>query len=145
LIIVSACLAGINCRYDGGNSASEKVRRMVSLGRAVPVCPEQLGGLATPRPPAEILSGDGYDVLAGKASVVNSQGEDVTSCYIRGAGEVLEIARLFSAGGAVLKDKSPACGAGFICRGGEIAEGFGVCAAMLVNEGIEVKSSGEDY
>ncbi len=143
MIVVSACLAGINCRYDGGNSGLGKVRELVRSGRAVPVCPEQLGGLPTPRIPSEIRGGDGRDVLAGKAFVVNSKGEDVTSCYIRGAGEVLGIARLVSAGEAVLKDKSPACGAGSILRGGAPVKGPGVCAAELIKNGITVINSGE--
>lgn len=142
MVIVSACLAGVNCRYDGGNSALLRIREMVSEGGALPLCPEQLGGLATPRPPSEIQGGDGRDVLKGKACVLNSAGEDVTSCYLKGAREVIKIAGLVSAREAVLKEKSPACGCRFICRDGEPVEGAGVCAAMLTKSGIRVISSG---
>lgn len=143
MVIVSACLAGVNCRYDGGNSGLARVREMAASGGALPLCPEQLGGLSTPRAPSEIFGGDGWDVLDGKAFVLNSEGGDVTSCYLKGSREVLKIAGLVSAEEAVLKEKSPACGCRFICRGGEPADGAGVCAAMLIKSGIRVISSGD--
>ncbi len=143
MVIVSACLAGVNCRYDGGSSALPRIREMVGEGGALPLCPEQLGGLPTPRAPSEISGGDGRDVLAGKARVLSSAGGDVTSCYLKGAGEVLKIAGLVSAREAVLKDKSPSCGCRLICRGGRQVAGVGVCAAMLIKSGIRVASSGD--
>ena len=143
MIIVSACLAGVNCRYDGKNSALGQIREMVRSGRALPVCPEQLGGLPTPRLPSEIHGGDGMDVLAGRAGVFNSAGEDATAAYLKGSREVLKIAGLVSAREAVLKDRSPACGAGFICRDGKPVRGAGVCAAMLINGGVRVRGHGE--
>jgi uncharacterized protein YbbK (DUF523 family) len=139
VIIVSACLAGINCRYDGGNSSSSKIREMVKQGKALPVCPEQLGGLPTPRVPSEIIGGDGKDVLAGSAGVINLAGENVTAEYIRGAFEALNIAKLVSAEKAVLKEKSPACGCRIICRGDSYVSGMGVCAAVFVNAGIKIE------
>ncbi len=143
MIIVSACLAGVNCRYDGGNSALKRVREMVSSRSALPLCPEQLGGLPTPRPPAEIRGGDGADVLAGRAGVLNSAGHDVTAGYLDGSREALKIAGLVSAREAVLKERSPACGVRFICREGKPVKGAGVFAAMLAENGIRVRSSGE--
>lgn len=143
MVIVSACLAGVNCRYDGASSPLEEVVEMVRAGRAVPLCPEQLGGLPTPRLPSEIHGGDGHGVLEGKARVINAAGADVTAGYLRGAEEALKIARLLSADKAILKDKSPACGAGLICRRGRPVSGFGVLAAMLVENGFAVVSSGD--
>ena len=136
---MSACLAGINCRYDGGNSTSSKICEMIRRGKALPVCPEQLGGLPTPRVPSEIRGGDGKDVLAGSAGVFNFAGENVTAEYIRGAFEALNIAHLVSAEKAVLKEKSPACGCRIISRGGIRVSGMGVCAAVFVNAGIIIE------
>ncbi len=143
MVIVSACLAGLNCRYDADNSLSEKIAAMVRAGNALPLCPEQLGGLPTPRSPSEISSGDGFDVISAKARVVNSSGADVTECYLKGAREVLGIARIISAEAVLLKEKSPACGVRFIVRGGARVKGPGVCAAMLVNAGFFVCGEGE--
>ncbi len=140
--IVSACLAGVNCRFDGKNSATVCIKEMVKSGRALPLCPEQLGGLSTPRAPSEISGGDGADVLAGRERVINSAHEDVTEQYLRGAEEVLKIAKLSGAAEAVLKDRSPACGCAKIYRGGNLVEGAGVCAALLKKEGIKVTGEG---
>ena len=141
MIIVSACLAGVNCKYDGGNNACQNVMKLVSEGAAIPVCPEQLGGCCTPRPPAEIIGGRGADVLDGKCRVMRKNGEDVTDEFIKGAQEVLKIARLVGAKKAILKAKSPSCGCGAIYDGtftGRLAEGSGVTAELLTRNGIEV-------
>ncbi len=143
MIIVSACLAGVNCRYDGKNSRVPRIEEMVRSLEAVPVCPEQLGGLSTPRPPSEIRGGDGRDVISGAAGVFNSAGEDVTESYLKGAREALKIALMVSAGGAVMKEKSPACGSSLICKKGRKAPGMGVCSAMLAASGIVVCGEGE--
>jgi len=137
-VIVSACLAGINCRYDGGNKKAKRIVEMVEQGKALPVCPEQLGGLPTPRMPADFVGGDGRSVLQGKARIVNRAGEDVTEFYIKGAREVLYIARLMGAREAYLKTKSPACGYGLVYIEGELQEGVGVCAALLEENGIKI-------
>ncbi len=141
MVIVSACLAGLNTRYDGGNRADEQVAALVRAGRAVPVCPEQLGGLPTPRPKAEISSGDGRDVLSGRAVVLSEDGSDLTERFIRGAAEVLRLARMMDVKEAVLKDGSPSCGVNRISRGGEQAAGMGVLAALLSLNGLKVKSN----
>lgn len=141
MIIVSACLAGINCRYDGGNNLNKEIRDMVVRGEAMPVCPEQLGGCPTPRPPVEILKGTGADVLDGRCRVVKKDGNDVTQQFIKGANEVLKIAKLIGAKKAILKSKSPSCGFGKIYDGtfeGVLAEGNGVTAELLKRNGIEV-------
>ncbi len=138
MIIVSACLAGFNCRHDGANSCDKLIAEMVLGKKAVPVCPEQMGGLPTPRPSAEIKNGDGNDVLNEKARIINIYGDDITAKIIKGSEEVLKLAKMIGAKEAVLKEKSPSCGVTRIYRNGEIVDGMGVCAALLKREGIEV-------
>ena len=143
MILVSACLAGINCRYDGKNSLNKAVCGLVAGGGAIPVCPEQLGGLPTPRAPAEIKAGCGAGVLDGKCRVINKEGLDVTGNFIKGAEETLKIAVMVGVKKAVLKSGSPSCGCGRIHDGtfsGRMAEGNGVAAELLIREGIEVIS-----
>ena len=137
-VLVSACLLGVNCRFDATARSNPELLKKLRDCAVVPVCPEQLGGLPTPRSPAEITGGDGHDVLDGRAKVVNEQGEDVTSNYVRGAREVLTLAKLFGANRAYLKSKSPACGCGRIKRCGKTVEGDGVCAALLKRHDIQV-------
>lgn len=140
-IIVSACLAGVNCKYNGGNNLNEDIKKMVSTGKAIPVCPEQLGGCATPRPAAEISGGTGADVLDGKGRVIRKNREDITGEFIKGAREVLKIAELTGAKKAILKSKSPSCGCGLIYDGtfsGKLVEGNGVTTELLKRNGIEV-------
>jgi uncharacterized protein YbbK (DUF523 family) len=136
--LISACLLGIDCRYDGGNCRSEEALGLIDSVDLVPVCPEQLGGLPTPRPGADIHGGDGYDVLDGSARVVSDDGTDVTAEFINGARQVLKIARLYGASTALLKQRSPSCGCGQICRGTDVVPGDGVTAALLKREGLQV-------
>lgn len=148
MIIVSACLLGINCRYDGRSSPDERIRAFLQeRGRFIPVCPEQLGGLSTPRPPAVITSGDGGDVLNGSARLIDSFGTDVTEQFLRGAREALKVASLCQVERAVLKERSPSCGVHYIKRNGEPVEGMGVTTALFREKGITVISSErfEDY
>lgn len=142
-VLVSACLAGRACRYDGSSNQDDQVGRLVAEGRAVLVCPEEDGGLGTPRPPAEIHGGDGHDVLAGRARVVTRDGRDVTRAYVTGAERALEAARRSGAGVAVLKARSPSCGKGCIYDGSFTRaprSGDGVTVALLEANGIEVVS-----
>ena len=139
-VLVSACLLGVHCRYDASsNPAAELIERLRG-GRIVPVCPEQLGGLATPRPPAELEGGSGEDVLDGHARVVTQAGVDVSAAYLRGARETARLARAYSARRAILKDKSPSCGCTRIHRDGRLQAGSGVTAALLRREGVTVES-----
>lgn len=143
MIVVSACMAGLAVRYDGNSSLIEGIARLVREGKAVLICPEQLGGFPTPRPPAEIQNGDGYDVLDGKAKVIDQQGEDVTEEFIRGARQALAVAQAAGATKAVLKENSPSCGSHFIYSGkfnGEKVKGVGVTTALFERNGIEVLS-----
>lgn len=141
MIIVSACLCGINCKYSGGNNLDNKILKMFKEGKAIPVCPEQLGGLTTPRPPQEIVSGSGEDVLLNKAKVISIDGNNHTDEFIKGAEEVLSIAKKCNADLAVLKADSPSCGTGEIYDGtfsGAKVKGYGVTAALLKQNGIKV-------
>jgi uncharacterized protein YbbK (DUF523 family) len=144
MIIVSACLAGFSCRYDGKDNLCETVANLVREGKAIPVCPEQLGGLPTPRKPAGIFNGLGDDVLIGKAEVKTvGNGENVTVSFTKGAEEVLKVAKLFGVKKAILKQRSPSCGCGKTWQLDEdlknhVVEGNGVTAALLKQDGIEV-------
>lgn len=145
-VLVSACLAGRACRFDGTGAYEDEVARLVAEGRAVLVCPEVDGGLGTPRPAAEIDGGDGADVLAGRARVVTRDGGDVTDAYVKGAHRALEAARKMGAGTAILKSRSPSCGKASIYDGtfsGTLLAGDGVTAALLRSEGIEVLTDEE--
>lgn len=140
-MLVSACLAGCECRYDGSDNADERLRALQEEGRAVLVCPEEEGGLGTPRPPAEIVGGDGHDVLAGRARVVTKGGRDVTAEYLAGAHAAMEAARSSGAGVAILKARSPSCGRGVVYDGSfsrTPRAGDGVTTALLKQNGIEV-------
>ncbi|HEY3375108.1 MAG TPA: DUF523 domain-containing protein [Candidatus Aquicultor sp.] len=144
--IVSSCLIGLKTRYDGNSKPCQKVKDLVEEGIAVPFCPEQCGGLPTPRPAAEIAGGDGHDVIAGRARVLNADDADVTDAYLRGAEGALQLARMIGATIAVLASRSPSCGAGAIYNGtfsGTIVEGDGVTAALLKEAGLDVVTEKE--
>ena len=130
-ILVSACLLGVRCRYDGASKPDEAVLKLMERHTLVPVCPEQLGGLATPRPPAE---------RQGNA-VRTRSGADVTGQYRRGAEEALRLCRLYSCRAAVLKERSPSCGSGAVYDGtfsGVLTNGSGMTAELLEENGIPV-------
>ncbi|MBU0480667.1 MAG: DUF523 domain-containing protein [Proteobacteria bacterium] len=130
MYLVSSCLMGLKTRYDGAAKPSPQCMEFLEGAVWVPVCPEQLGGLATPRLPAEIVDGDGDDVLAGNAGVVNSGGVEVTGKFVEGARQVLFIAEKLGVDGILLKSGSPSCGCGEI---------LGVTAALLRNNGFPVR------
>lgn len=129
MILISACLASICCKYDGGNNTVEEIKNMVSEGKCLAVCPEQLGGLSTPRPCAEIQ----------KRRVVNTEGKDVTQEYIRGAKIALQQAKEKGCTEAILKAFSPSCGCHQIYDGTfshSKVDGNGIFAQMCIDEGI---------
>ena len=135
-IHVSACLAGEYCRWDGGTNLVPEIKALVDAGKAVPVCPEELGGLPTPRLPSERL-GD---------RVVSSEGADVTAEFRRGAEEALRICREHGCRLAVLKAKSPSCGKGLIHNGlfdGGLVPGDGMTAQLLTENGVTVMTEQE--
>jgi len=137
LIIVSACLAGKKCRWDGTMRPCGKVIRLVREGKAIAVCPEELGGLPTPREPAE-QQGD---------RVVTKSGKDVTAEFGRGARETLRIAKENGCTEAILKSRSPSCGSGKVYSGdfdGKLVDGDGVTAKLLQERGIPVSTEEAD-
>ena len=143
MILVSACLLGEKCRYSGRHSKNQAVVDYLQGREYLAVCPEVLGGLPIPRPPAEIKGGRGGDVLGSKAQVYNSAGENVTAAFLEGAYKVAELAREYNATEAILKDGSPSCGVHEIYDGsfsGRKIAGQGVCAAVLLGMGLEVRS-----
>ncbi|MBX6422850.1 DUF523 domain-containing protein [Thermosulfurimonas sp. F29] len=132
-VLVSACLLGLATRYDGKILFEPAVSSLKERYLLVPACPEQLGGLPTPRPAAEILEGDGFAVLSGRARVVNRRGEEVTGAFVEGAREVLKICRFLGIKRAFLKARSPSCG---------LTPAVGVTAALLLSAGLEVYELG---
>ncbi len=142
MIIVSACLCGINCKYDGGNNLDVRLLKLFKEGKVMPVCPEQLGGQETPRVPHEIINGNGLDVIEGNARILGSdKDDDVTSKFIKGAYETLYIAESVGASIAILKARSPSCGVSKIYDGTfsrTLRPGNGVTAQLLLSEGIKV-------
>lgn len=139
--LVSACLAGTSCKYDGTNSLKPSIKSLVVNGNALPVCPEVLGSMTTPRERCEIAGGDGASVLKRSAKVITVSGRDVSSKYIKGAKKVLRLAKKYNIQKAILKSGSPACGLGFIYDGTFThvhRRGDGVLAALLKSSGIKI-------
>ena len=135
-VLVSACLLGVPCRYDGQSKRHPLAQELCRRHRVIPVCGEIFGGLPTPRPPAEICG----------QRVVTREGADVTAAYRRGAEAVLELARLTGAEAAVLKERSPSCGHGMIYDGtfsGALTPGDGVTAALLAAHGVAMYGEGD--
>ena len=138
MLIVSKCLAGVPCRYDGRDNLVPEIRALVERGEAVAVCPEVLGGLPTPRAPSELQS-DGR--------VLSKQGEDVTAQFVSGAARAMALCRAHGCTGAILKARSPSCGKGVVYDGsftGTRVPGSGVFAQMLLDAGIPVMTE-EEY
>jgi len=138
---VSACLAGLRTRYDGKDCCNRGVQELVIRGNAIPLCPEQLGGLPTPREAIEISGGDGGSVLDRRARAIGKEtGTDYTDNLLKGAEEVLRMASLLKIKKAILKDGSPSCGSTYIKRGRRRVRGVGITTAVLSRAGIEVVS-----
>ena len=138
MLIVSKCLAGVPCRYDGKDNLVPEIKALVKRGEAVAVCPEVLGGLPTPRTPSEIQTG---------GRVLSKQGEDVTKQFTCGAERAMALCREHGCTGAILKARSPSCGKGVIYDGsftGTRVPGSGVFAQMLLDAGIPVMTE-EEY
>jgi len=135
MILVSACLLGINCKYNGGNNKIEGLKELLKNEILIPVCPEQLGGLETPRLPSEIIQKN-----EGR-HVVDKKGNDLTVQFLKGGEETLKIAKMFNIKKAILKSNSPSCGCGNIYDGtftGKIVEGDGITAAILKSNNIKI-------
>ena len=129
--LCSACLLGLACRYNGESVPYEKVLRLTEKEVLIPVCPEQMGGLSTPRPAVELKNG----------RAITSDGKDVTENFQAGARQVLEIARLYDIDTVILKQRSPSCGCGQVYNGtfsGSVVPGNGITAKLLLENGIKV-------
>ncbi|WP_433340147.1 DUF523 domain-containing protein [Streptomyces sp. CA-253872] len=143
-VLVSACLRGVPCRYDGRDKRVEALGELLAGRRVVAFCPEQAGGLPTPRRAAELRGGDGHGVLDGSARVVDDTGSDVTAAFVAGAERALATARRTGCADAVLMPRSPSCGAGEVhdgTFGGTLVPGEGVTAAPLKRHGIAVREA----
>lgn len=135
-VLISACLIGLNCKYSGGNNENEKLVELMREKDLIPICPEQLGGLSTPRPSAQ----------RKENKVVTKEGIDVTKEYKKGAQEVLNLAKKLNIKKAILKSRSPSCGVDTIYDGtftNNLTNRDGVTAELLKENGIEVISSDE--
>ncbi|MCL6705030.1 DUF523 domain-containing protein [Pseudomonas sp. T1.Ur] len=143
-ILVSRCLLGHRVRYDGGASGPfDQLQQWLDEGRIVPLCPEVAGGLPTPRAAAEIPGGQGAQVLDGDATVITTDGEDVTVQFLSGAHQALDLVREHGIRIAVLKANSPSCGNLLTYDGtfsGVKVPGEGVTAALLRRNGVQVFS-----
>ena len=135
--VVSACLAGCKCRYDGKDNLCPKVKQLVDEGRAVTVCPEVMGGMTTPRIPSERKDG----------KVINSNGDDNTAYFVRGVEKSIEVVKEHNIKKAILKAKSPSCGNKYIYDGTfskTLVEGKGALAEKLTELGLEIYDEGDD-
>lgn len=135
-LLVSACLLGVACRYDGCAKPIPNIQRLARRYDLIPVCPEIFGGLPTPRPPCELVGG----------SVLTRKGADMTAAYEKGASETLKLARLLGCHAALLKDRSPSCGSGKIYDGsfsGTLKDGYGITAELLHRENIRIYNERE--
>lgn len=135
-ILVSACLLGVNCRFDGKSKFTEQLKALQEKYNLIPICPEVYGGLKTPRDPAERI----------KDKIVTKNGEDVTIQFHKGAEEVLKLAKFYHCKYAILKERSPSCGYGKIYDGtftGTVIDGNGVAAELLAQNGITVIGESE--
>ena len=147
MYLISACLCGVNCKYNGKNNLKEEFLNLLKTGEAILVCPEQLGGLTTPRCPAEIVGSTEEIINLEKGKVLTKEGKDITQEFLRGAKETLKIAKKAGIKKSILKEGSPSCGCNFIYDGsfsGNKIRGEGITAKMLKDAGIDVISD-EDF
>lgn len=145
MYLISACLCGVNCKYNGANNYNEICDKLFSSGKAILVCPEQLGGLPTPRIPSEMIQ-KAEDILKREGKIFTKDGRDVTEEFVKGANEVEEIAKKLNIEGAILKDGSPSCGVNYVYDGtftGKKIKGRGITAEILVKNGVSVMSEND--
>lgn len=135
VVLISACLCGINCKYNGENNYNNKIENLLKSKKCIPVCAEQLGGLTTPRCPAEIK------YINGIRKVITKEGKDVTENYEKGAKEIVNFAKSMNINKIILKSKSPSCGVGKIYNGefnGTLIDGNGILTDLCIKNNIEV-------
>ena len=142
-ILVSSCLLGLKTRYDGTDNHCQDVIDFIKNNNfiPIPVCPEQLAGLPTPRPKCWFSDGDGAAVLSGHGTLINENRNDVTKVFLSGAQECLKIAEMTDCEIAILQQRSPSCGSKNIYRNGELVEGVGLTTAVLSKNGVKVFSN----
>ena len=142
-ILVSSCLLGLKTRYDGTDNHCQAVVDFIENNHftPIPVCPEQLAGLPTPRPKCWFSEGDGAAVLSGHGKLINENRDEVTKVFLSGAQECLKIAELTDCHMAILQQRSPSCGSQKIYRNEELVEGVGVTTAVLRKKGVKVFSN----
>ncbi|MBE6062390.1 MAG: DUF523 domain-containing protein [Clostridium butyricum] len=142
MYLVSACLCGVNCKYSGKNNLNKTCLRLLREGKAILICPEQLGGLTTPRNPAE-LNSSAEEVINGNGEVIDNKGNNLTEPFVKGAYEALNIAKETGITKAILKEGSPSCGCNTVYDGtfsGNKILGKGLTAYLFEQEGITVFS-----
>ena len=143
-ILVSACLLGINCRYDGKRSERLEIKKLLKDYVLIPFCPEVFGGLTTPRKKSgiKLLQNEqpatGKDVLYGLAKIYSEEGEDVTEFFLNGAREGVKLAKMLDIKKAFLKANSPSCGVNTVSCFGKVIKGNGVMAFLLEKNGLEI-------
>lgn len=143
MYLISACLCGVNCKYNGLNNYNEICDKLFTSGKAILVCPEQLGGLPTPRIPSEIIGESSNILNYNNGSVIDKNGNDVTPQFVKGAKETLQIAKKLNIKKAILKDGSPSCGVNYIYNGnfnGSKIKGMGLTAQLLKESSIDIIS-----
>jgi len=140
-VLVSACLGGQLCRYDGGHRKDQALLDHLKNKHIIYFCPEQSGGLSTPREKSGIANGAGKEVLEGTVQVLTESGIDVTAEFVLGARNTLKLVRRLGIQKAYLKSRSPSCGMGTISTFGRSVPGNGVTAELLLQEGIDIKVS----
>lgn len=139
-IIVSACLLGKRCRYNGEDRAHAGVIRFLRGKRHLAVCPEKLAGWGVPRPPVEFHGGGAKEVAGGEATIKDSRGRDRTAGLMKGVARALRRALRLKPGEAILKEKSPSCGVKQVYRDGKLKRGQGLFAYSLKRHGVKVRS-----
>ncbi len=136
MILVSACLAGIACRYGGGSCEETAIKAMVQQGQAIPICPELLGGLDVPRPACELVKD-----ADGNIRAMSKDGRDMTGAFTRGARKTLAVAKALGIKKVIVKSRSPSCGCGLVYDGtfsGRLVSGNGLTVALLLKNGFKV-------
>lgn len=145
IILISACMAGLKTRYDGQTKTNQGILNFLKHKNLtpIPICPEQLSGLSTPRPAVCFERGDGRDILEGRGEMLNTAGQKMNEIFICGARESLKIAELSGCRLALLKERSPSCGIHEIYLRDKVVPGCGVTSALFLKHGIKVFSEKE--
>ncbi len=146
MYIISSCLCGVNCKYNGGNNYNKICNDLFEKGEAIIICPEQLGGLSTPRTPSELTESAIEILKDNNKKVISKEGVDVTQNFINGANEAIAIAKKLGVTTAILKDGSPSCGVNYIYDGtftGKKIKGVGITTQIFKDNGIEVISEND--